>query len=71
MASRVETPQQGVLFGKANPFTQETPMRTPVKEPGPAETASREKSCQDYPKAWSRLSAIGSRVWLWVMETLQ
>ncbi len=66
MASRVERPQQGVLWGKARPLTQDTPMRTPVKEPGPWVTAKRWKSPGDFPRLCSRPWTMGSRVWLWV-----
>ena len=39
MARSVETPAHGMFRVMESPFTQETPMRTPVNEPGPAETA--------------------------------
>ena len=39
MASRVDTPQQGILLPQAKPLAAATPMRTPVKEPGPSATA--------------------------------
>ena len=41
IASNVDTPMQGLFCANAIPFTHATPMRTPVKEPGPAETANK------------------------------
>ena len=66
MASRVERPQQGVLWGKARPLTQDTPMRTPVKEPGPSATATAVTSVTVLPHWFSRSWAMTIRVWLWV-----
>ena len=65
-ASSVETAAQGVLAGKASPFTAHRPMRRPVKLPGPAQTPNRSISAQVLPAALSTASTVGSRVSLWV-----
>ena len=66
IARSVETPAQGMFRAIAMPLTQETPMRTPVKEPGPAETAMRSTSSSVRPERRSTLSTIGISVWLCV-----
>ena len=66
MASSVDTPQQDLLSGKASPLMQATPIRTPVKEPGPAETANKFISFTDSPAQSNAAFAMGSSVWLWV-----
>mgnify|MGYP002544351266 CR=1 FL=1 len=48
------------------PFAAATPMRTPVKEPGPAATATALTSATVFPHWRSRFSAMTIRVWLWV-----
>ena len=66
MASRVEQPAQGSSAAQARPLAAATPMRRPVKDPGPAATAIT--------STWSRVSwllasmsrTMGSRVRLWV-----
>ena len=54
------------FLGNANPFTQATPIRTPVKEPGPAETANKSKSLIESPAYSTAVFVMGSKVWLWV-----
>ena len=49
-------PQYGV------PFTVLTPMRTPVKEPGPVTTARRSMSCRVNPVAARAASTMGIRL---------
>jgi hypothetical protein len=66
MASRVETPQTGLSSAQARPLTVATPMRTPVKEPGPRLTAKRSTSGREIPRFFKRSSAMGSKVRLWV-----
>ena len=39
MAARVDTPTVGLSAAKASPLAAATPMRMPVKEPGPTATA--------------------------------
>ena len=43
-----------------------TPMRTPVKEPGPSATATAETSSAVLPHCFSISSAMTINVWLWV-----
>ena len=66
MASRVETPTQGLSEAQARPFTVETPMRMPVKEPGPWATAKISTLFRLSSAFFSMSSAMGSRVRLWV-----
>ena len=66
MASRVDTPTQGLSAAQAKPFTVDTPMRMPVKEPGPWATAKRSTLSSDSSAFFSISSAMGSRVRLWV-----
>ena len=66
MLSRVDTPYTGSDPPQAKPLAAETPMRTPVKEPGPAATASAVTSAAVLPQAFSRSSAMTINVWLWV-----
>ena len=68
--SYTHLPQQGVLLGNARPFTQETPMRTPVKEPGPAEIAISPKSSTVFSKERSRFFTMGIKVLLCVSLVL-
>ena len=53
IASNVETPQQGSSFAQAKPLAAATPMRTPVKLPGPAATATA--------STWDSLYGLGSQ----------
>ena len=66
MASRVDTPTQGLSEAQARPLTIDTPMRTPVKEPGPWATASRFTSLRLSSAFLSMSSPMGSSVRLWV-----
>ena len=66
MASRVEHPAQGSWAAQARPLAVATPMRSPVKDPGPAATAMRSKSATVRPQWASSSSVMGRRVWLWV-----
>ena len=66
MEARVEQPAQGFSAAQAKPLAVATPMRSPVKEPGPAATAMRSTWAGVRPQAFSRSRAMGSRVWLWV-----
>ena len=71
MASSVETAQHGFPSAIAMPFTLETPMRTPVKEPGPAVTAKRSTSSNAVRVQASSCSTMGMSVWLCVRAVLQ
>ena len=66
MASSVDTPQQGLSAAQASPFRADTPIRRPVKLPGPAATASRSMSDSDCSLSRSMASTSGIRVRLWV-----
>ena len=66
MDSRVEQGAQSRSRPQASPLAVDTAMRRPVKEPGPAATATTSTSSSDAPQLRSRLSAMGSRVRLWV-----
>ena len=66
MASRVETAAQGLSAAKASPLAAETPMRMPVKDPGPAATATASQSRTVRPVFFSMASTMGIRVRLWV-----
>ena len=66
MASSVDTPQQGLSAAQASPFRADTPIRRPVKLPGPAATASRSMSASDCSLSRSMASTSGIRVRLWV-----
>ena len=66
MAPRVLTAQQGSSFPQAKPFAAATPMRTPVKEPGPAATATTSTSPGVRARVFSISWAMTIRVWLWV-----
>ena len=66
MASSVETPTAGFCAPQASPFAAETPMRTPVNEPGPCATAISSTSDRETPAFFKRSSAIGSSVRLCV-----
>ena len=44
MDSKVEQPAQGRWAAQASPLAVATPMRSPVKDPGPAATAMRSRS---------------------------
>ena len=64
IAASVDTAAQGLSPGKAIPLTAAIPIRNPVKEPGPAETASRSISSSVSAAPRSMDSTMGSRVWL-------
>ena len=66
MDSRVEQGAQGLSSGHASPLAAATPMRTPVKEPGPAATAITSMSCRASPVFFSRSDTMGMRVAEWV-----
>ena len=66
MASSVETPMQGFSAPQHRPLTVDTPMRTPVKEPGPCATAITSTSDRATAVFFNRSSAIGSSVRLCV-----
>ena len=70
MAAREETAAQGVPRATAMPLTAETPMRTPVKEPGPQSTATSPISRSFTPQVSSRPCAIGISVWLCILRVL-
>ena len=62
------TPMQGLPLPWASAFTVATPMRTPVKLPGPV-TAARASSSFSATPALSRLrSTMGIRLALWVFR---
>ena len=66
MDSRVEQAAQGLFPGQASPLAADTPMRSPVKDPGPAAAAMRSTCSRPTPQRRSRSSAMGSRVTEWV-----
>ncbi len=66
MASSVETPTAGFSSAQHRPLTAATPMRTPVKEPGPRATATASSADLSVPVDASRFSTIGSSVALCV-----
>jgi len=53
----------------AKPLAAHTPMRTPVKEPGPATQAISSTSPMESPAALSAWSTIGISVSEWVSPT--
>ena len=66
MASRASTATQGLPAPWASPLAVLTPMRTPVKEPGPVTTAMRSMSCTVSPVAAKAASTMGIRLVEWV-----
>ena len=52
--------------GHASPLAAATPMRTPVKDPGPAATATTSIPSRVRPVFFSRSAAMGIRVAEWV-----
>ena len=66
MDSRVEQAAQSLSAPQDNPLAVATPMRSPVKDPGPAATAITSTSSREVPQFFSRSRAMGSRVRLWV-----
>ena len=66
MASRVETPTAGLSAAKASPLAAATPMRIPVKDPGPAATATASMSAMVSSVFFKMPSTMGIRVRLWV-----
>ena len=65
-ASSVDTPTQGFCVAQARPLTVDTPMRMPVKDPGPCATAKASTLQSRNSQFRSRSSAIGSSVRLCV-----
>ena len=53
-----------------SPFTAHTPMRTPVKEPGPVTAANTSISFGRSPSLLNNSSSIGMSVWEWVSPLL-
>ena len=70
MLSKVETATQGRSCANAKPFAAATPMRTPVKEPGPALTATASMLSSGTPAFLQSCSAMGMSVWLCVRPVL-
>ena len=70
IARSVETPAQVMFRAIASPLTHDTPMRTPVNEPGPADTARQSTSSSVFAESRRTASAIGISVWLCVCFVL-
>ena len=66
MAARVDTPTAGMEAAKASPLAAETPIRIPVKDPGPTATATALISAMVISAFFMICSTIGIRVRLWV-----
>ena len=66
MDSSVEQAAQGFSSGQARPFAADTPIRSPVKEPGPAATATTSTSARVWPQCSSMDCTMGIRVREWV-----
>ena len=66
MASSVETPITGMPAPKARPLAAATPMRMPVKDPGPTATAMASQAARLRSAFFSIPSTMGMRVRLWV-----
>ncbi len=66
MASSVDTAAQGFSKAQARPLAAATPMRRPVKEPGPAATAMTSISWGVSSAFCSMDSTMGISVRLWV-----
>ena len=66
MASSVETPAQGLFPGQASPLAAATPIRSPVKDPGPAATATTSISSSVSPQFSRRSRHMGISVRLCV-----
>ena len=66
ITSSVERGIQGLSCGKAKPFIAATPIRTPVKEPGPLVTAKASISSSARFAFFKRPCTSGSSVWLCV-----
>ena len=64
--SSAETAAQGLSSTCAIPLTAATPMRRPVKEPGPTEAANKSTCWMVMWLQDSSDSTIGMMVWLWV-----
>ena len=84
MASSVDTPMAGFCAPQASPLAVDTPMRTPVNEPGPRATAMASTSASLVSVFFSICSALGREgrnrgsvqlcvrplhCWLWAMST--
>ena len=70
IASKEETPTQGLSVPNANPLTVAMPMRIPVKDPGPTEQAIQSIFSTDTPAVFSIWRIIGSSVVLCVCPEL-
>ena len=66
MDSKVEQGAQSLSSAQARPLAVATPMRSPVKEPGPAATAITSTCSKSVSQLLNRSRAIGSKVRLWV-----
>ena len=67
MAASVDTPTAaGLSTEKARPLAAETPMRMPVKEPGPTATAMASMSDSFKSVFFRMCSTMGIKVRLWV-----
>ena len=66
MAASVDTPTAGLSTEKARPLAAETPMRMPVKEPGPTATAMASISDSFKSVFFRMCSTMGIKVRLWV-----
>ena len=66
MEARVEQGAQGLSPFHARPLAAATPMRMPVKDPGPAATAMTSISSRVRPVFFKRSAAMGIRVAEWV-----
>ena len=66
IAARVDTPTAGMEAAKASPLAAETPMRMPVKDPGPTATATAPMSAMARSAFFRMCSTMGIRVRLWV-----
>lgn len=66
IASSVETAAAGSPAANASPFAAATPMRIPVKDPGPTATATAPSSSMRKSAFFSMDSTMGISVRLWV-----
>ena len=66
MDSKVEQGAQGLSPGQASPLAAATPIRIPVKDPGPVATAMTSISSSFSPVFSSRAVTMGIRVAEWV-----
>jgi len=68
-ASSASIPMQGLPAACESALTVDTPMRTPVNEPGPTTAPKRSISSIFIPVMASAASTIGISRWLCVMPT--